>query len=206
MNKTLEMEKDALFIAWSEDRKTAAPRPLQDWIARYPDYADDLVRWMTTHPTLEVAAQMPADAEGEARVRTLGRQVIAEMRARYDTRLVGLLATAKARGLNADTLAERLEIGQPLVIKLERRLLRFASLPGQLIDRLAETLQVSAEQVRAYLRQPPTLAAGASYKSDRIPQTTAQQDFAQAVRACDEMTAAQKTTWLAAETIGAEGD
>lgn len=203
MNKTREPEKDALFIAWSDDRAAAAPLPLTDWIARAPDHADDLVRWTAAHPILEGAEQAAPDYAAEERARAAGRALVAEMRARYDARLAGLLAAAAARGLNADTLAERLGIGQPIVIKLERRLLRVTSLPGLLIDRLAETLQVSAAQVREYLSRPPTLAAAASYKSDRVPRAT-QQDFEQAVRTCDEMTSDQKTAWLSAGIVHGE--
>src|SRR5579884_4133959 len=94
-----------------------------------------------------------------------------------------------------DSLAERLSLSVPLVFKLERRLLSFASLPAVLIDRLAEALQVTERQVRDYLNQPPTLAAGANYRADSAPKAVRQQDFLQAVRTDHEMTEEQKAFW-----------
>ena len=85
-------------------------------------------------------------------------------------------------------------------MKLEYRHLRVASLPSALITQIADTLQVTGEQVRAYLQQSPTLAPGASYKnSNGVPQVAAQEEFAQAIRACPGMTDDQKNRWLSAE-------
>ena len=36
---------DALFIAWSDDCAAAAPRPLTEWLARYPEAEADLIAW-----------------------------------------------------------------------------------------------------------------------------------------------------------------
>ena len=201
MDTTMEKteDRDYLYAAWSDDRKTAHPHPLKDWISRHPEYRADLVQWAADDPVMERAEMLPSDPEGEARTLAIGLQVVAEMRARYETALPGLLTTARKRGLSTADLADRLALSEPLVLKLERRLIRAASLPGALIERLAEALQVGAHQVRNYLSQPPTLAASASYKADRAPQATRQQEFAQAVRNCSEMTAEQKDFWLSKE-------
>ena len=201
MKQTLESERDALYIAWSEDRQTAAPTPLRDWIARHPAHAEELTRWAVDAPVLECAAQRPTDPAAEARTLEIGQQVVAEMRARYLTAqpapLKGLLETAKACGLTPKALAERLGVGLSTLAKLQQRHFRFASLPAEIVERAADALQVSAGQVRAYLQQPPTLAAGASYKSDGVPRAAEQEDFAQAVRVSRDMTEEQKAYWLA---------
>jgi transcriptional regulator with XRE-family HTH domain len=195
-----EWERDALFAAWSADRQAEAPRPLADWITAYPDHAEALVLWSVEAPITDCALHAPEDPAADARVLALGRQVLAEMRARQTAaapaRLESLLETAKKQGLTPKTLAERLGVGLSLVAKLQQRHLRFATIPAELIQRMADALQVSADQVRDYLRQSPTLAAGASYKSDGVPQTTGQEDFAQAIRNCRELTEEQKGFWL----------
>lgn len=200
MKQTLESQRDALYIAWSEDRQTAAPTPLRDWIARHPAHAEELARWAVDTPLLDCAAQRPADLAAEAHTLAIGRQVVAEMRARYLTvqpaPLKGLLETAKACGLTPKALAERLGVGLSTVAKLQQRHFRFASLPAEIIARAADALQVSVGQVRAYLQQPPTLAAGASYKSDSVPRAAAQEEFAQAIRSSRDMTEEQKAYWF----------
>lgn len=200
MKKITEDKMDALYVAWSEDRQSRTPKPLAAWLDEYPDCAEDLLRWTADTPIQE-SASLYTDSEGETRTREIGRQVIAEMRARYSAApapLVGLVIRAKERGLNAKTLAERLGIGITLVAKLDQRHLRVTTIPARLLAELAEALDSTFEQVRDYLRQPPTLAAGAMYKSDGIPQVGEAVDFAEAVRASRDMTPERKAYWLAA--------
>ncbi len=170
MTHAEENERDALFAAWSEDRQGRAPRSLQEWIELHPAYAADLIRWAAEAPLLDCALDLPPDAAGEARVLAIGRQVLAEMRARYQTAAVtplqGLLEAARSRGLTPKALAGRLNVGLSTVAKLQQRHFRLASIPSELIACLADALQVSADQVRDYLRRPPTLAPAASYKSE----------------------------------------
>src|SRR5579871_404679 len=179
---------DMLFAQWSADRQAAAPTPLRIWLDRYPEHAADLLQWSAQAPLADRAETLYADPEGEARTLAVGLNVVAEFRARYESSLTSLLS----RGLNAAALAERLALSVPLVFKLERRLLSLASLPATLLDRLADALQVTERQVRDYLQQPPTLAAGARYRADSAPRAGRQQDFLQAVRTDPEMTEEQK--------------
>ena len=197
-------EQDELFADWSEDRQSATPQSLQNWVRRHPDYAAQLMQWAVDAPLLECAMQQPADPIGEARTAAIGRQVLAEMRARYltdtatepETALTSLYAAAQKRGMSVKALAAQIGVGVPLVAKLQQRLVRATTLPEELVSRLSEALQVSGAQIRAYLNQPSGLATGASYKSDDVPQAGEPEDFATAVRACADMSASQKQFWL----------
>ena len=83
-----------------------------------------------------------------------------------------------------------------MVAKLQQRLVRFSTIPSVFIERLAQELQVTAQQLNDYLRQPASLATGASYKSNGVPQAAPQEDFAQAIRSCPDLTEEQKAAWL----------
>lgn len=202
-------DEDALFAAWSEDRQTPAPQPLREWVARYPQYAPTLIAWAADMPLLECALESAApDPAGEARTLIVGRQALAEMRAQYFAAeanaaparpLDDLLQAARARGLTAKTLAARLDVGLPLVAKLNQRLVRLATIPDILVQRLANELETGVEQVRAYLARPATLAMSAQYKSDSVPQAAPPEDFTDCVRACSDMTNDQKQFWLEQE-------
>ena len=114
-------------------------------------------------------------------------------------RTFSLADAARRQNLRLKDLADRLGIGVPIVSKLEQRLLRYASLPEALIRKLAETLEIGMEAVQDYLRQPPTLAAGAAYQytGKTAPQVQGQEEFADAIRTCPAMSEANKQVWLA---------
>ena len=206
------VEREALYMVWRRDRELTTPRPLRRWIADYPHFADDFVTWATDFPLIQDAAHRAENPQAavyraenyaeEARLEKVGRSVVAEMRAQYGMAappLVSLSEAARRRNLRLKEVAERVGIGLPIVSKLEQRLLQFATLPDALIRRLAETLEIGTETVRDYLRQPPTLAAGAAYQytGKAAPQVAQQEDFAEAIRSCPGMSEAHKQAWLA---------
>lgn len=199
-------DEDALFAAWNEDRQAGKPRPLREWVNRYPQYAPSLIAWAADMPLLECALESAApDRNAEARTLAVGRQALAEMRAYYFAArteaqpapaIDNLLQAAKTHGLTAGKLAARLNVGLPLVAKLNQRLVRLATIPESLLQGLADELHTGVEQVRAYLARPATLAASAQYKADSVPQVSAPEDFADAIRACTDMTNDRKQFWL----------
>ncbi|MCS6775840.1 MAG: hypothetical protein RMJ43_02770 [Chloroherpetonaceae bacterium] len=197
-------ELDELYAAWEEDRRSSHPTPLKEWIRRYPQHRAELIQWATMAPIMDYAETLPDDPEGEAHVRAIGHRIIEEARRKWRARqaatiappLRSLQATAQRVGLNPKALATRLGLGLTLLMKLEYRHLRLASIPDRLIRQLAEALQVSEQHIRAYLQQPPTLAPGASYRANQVPQVPAQEDFAHAVRSAPDMDEAQKASWL----------
>ncbi len=200
-HNNLPIERQTLYVLWRKDREEAAPRPLRDWIADYPTFADDLGQWASELPLLESAYSLPGEAAEVARLGRVGRAVVAEMRAKYGmarTPLNSLAEGAKRRGLRLPEVAKRLGVGMPIVSKLDQRLLQFATLPDALLQKLAETLEVSLNTVQDYLRQPPTLASSAAYRytGDAAPQVLAQESFEDAIRGCPGMSEAQKTLWL----------
>ena len=53
--------------------------------------------------------------------------------------------------------------------KLDRRLIAYASIPQELISRLAQVIQREATTVAAYLWQDPTLGATTEHRSEQAP-------------------------------------
>ena len=106
-----------------------------------------------------------------------------------------LVAVAAARGLDAQAVATKLDIPFALFFKLHRRLIAPDSIPQQFLTALADTLGRQADEIAAYLRQPATLAAGSSYRSDDTPTVGEQETFAVALATDPEATDAQKAQW-----------
>ena len=153
------------------------------------------MQWATDGIVAESAATYTLKAREETHAKGIARQAAAQMRAQMAVPVRSLLTLAQQQGLDADALAAQLELSEPLVMKLERRLLRFATLPEQLVEHVAKALRITAQQVQSYLALPPTLANGAFYRSESVPQAS-QQDFDQAVRSDYELTDDQKQFWL----------
>jgi hypothetical protein len=95
--------------------------------------------------------------------------------------LSGLRKEAEARGLTIQTLASATRLSVPLLVKLDRRLIRFASIPRRAIECIGAELGHSFEAVAAYLQGDPQFASQASFRADAAPQMPSQQDFFEAV-------------------------
>jgi hypothetical protein len=187
-----EADRDAVLIAFME---AGANAPLGEWIGRYPAHSADLARAAAARWAGEPVGvpALSGDALATAHIRTLGREAFAALRPA--PRLTSLLETARARGIGPQTVAARLSVPYGLFIKLHRRLIAPDTIPATLIRNLAESLERSVDDIAAYLRQPPTLALGASYRADSAPKTGAQESFADALDADPEATDAQRAAF-----------
>ena len=112
---------------------------------------------------------------------------------------MGLLAQGRASGRSIDQLADDLEFSAAIIRKLDRRLIRYATIPLQLIEGLARILQCNVITIARYLSSPATLIPGASYKAERMPGLAAQQDYFDAVRNDPELNEDRRQRWLSLE-------
>jgi hypothetical protein len=210
MNPT-ESDTDALLIAFDEAGPGA---DLSDWTRRHPEHAAELSRrggpaLGRRDDAVPPGRRTPAiAARDEAHLLTVARAAITSARAARRLRrqwrpvekaaepLASLLAAARARGLEPETVAERLELTAAYFWKLHRRLFAPDSIPRALVRSLAGMLDRTADEVAAYFERPPTLAAGASYRADTAPRPGNREDFAATLRADPELTPAQRTRWL----------
>ncbi|MBC8142985.1 MAG: hypothetical protein H7Y38_16295 [Armatimonadetes bacterium] len=177
-NPTLDAQNDdALLTAFAQDVETAAAT-VADWSRRYPTLGGDFARVATdtfAGATPEVA---PDDRLQAVLMNALRKQKGAYLGASAIVSLVD-----KERGITAARIAQTIALPLPYVAKLNQRLFRIATLPARLLERLADAVERSVEDVTAYLSQPPTLARGAAYRSDDAPTVADAEDFVAALRA-----------------------
>lgn len=200
--KKEERNQDALYIAWSEEQNSAQRRPLKAWLRENPDFEDELVTWATTEPVLRVAEKHAVYAISEERVQELGQEVLKARRAQFlgaVPAIRDLLQLARDRGIGVRALAKQVGIGVTFVAKIQDRLLVPTSIPSLLLERMAEALGITAKQIRAYLEMPPQLATGAMFKASGVPTVGKQQDFAEALQDCLDMTTEDKAFWREAK-------
>lgn len=189
--------------AYVAESGTPSYETLAAWTRRYPRYereladftaAWSLMRWLPPSTTA-------AEADEAALVQRGMRTVRALLHERVDRQaaIASLLEAGKERGLATGALAERAGLSVPLVLKLDRRLIRAATIPARVIEGLAAALGRDAAGVAAYLQGAPRLAAGASYHAGATPALGGQEDFADAVRGDLTLSEEQRARLLAAE-------
>lgn len=171
---------------------------LQEWIARYPHYRQQLTDFTVSWGRLETIppAGNPNIAD-EALVQH-GLNVAASVFAAdtEDAPLTSLVQAGQVRGLTPAQLAARCGFGVVLMRKLEQRLIRVASIPREAIAAIAGSIGYDPGAVTRYLQQPAAMATGTSYYARETPHVAEPEDFADAVRADPSMTPEQRRRWL----------
>jgi hypothetical protein len=178
------------FAAELEDT-VASYSVLKTWTARFPMYAQQLAELAAGEALLRHLPPSVEEIDG-ARVLQAGldaaQGVLERARAErpapvpVQVALPGLMARAREMGLNIREVADRTQLSVSLVGVLDRRLVRFASIPREVLDRLAAALQTQVAAVSDYLQQGPAFAPSASFRAEEAPTLPQTQDFADAVR------------------------
>jgi hypothetical protein len=177
---------------------------LAEWIHRYPYYEQELTAfaadWALTR-WLSIPASFQ-QVDGDALVlrgMSIVQQILDQQaHPRHDEviPLKGILQEGAHLGLTSHQLAERAQMSVSLVRKLDRRLIRYVSIPRQAIESLAHAIRREGTAVADYLQGPPILPQGASYHAERAPTLAEPEDFFEAVRR--DMTISQelRERWL----------
>lgn len=197
MNEQIELD-DVLdaYLAAGADASS-----LNTLIRRFPQFEQELTEFaasralMHSMPTPD--GSPPSDDELVARGMGIVQQLLgAPVAAKSGVPIRSLVEEASARGLSLQQLGESVSLGRVVLMKLDRRLIRFGSIPRAAIEQIATAIRRDFTSVAGYLQQPPTLAATASYRSEQAPELGAQEEFATAVQADASMTAEQRARWL----------
>jgi hypothetical protein len=186
----------------------AARAVLTEFMRRYPHAADALADFAATASIIENSpdTESQTESQGYTEEETIVRRGMETAARLLGTRrtsltpegtesLAGLRKEAEAQGLTIQALAAATRLTVPLLVKLDRRLIRFASIPRQAIERIGEALGRSFDEVAAYLQGDPQFASQASFRADAAPQMPGQQDFFEAVETDLTMDEVQKVEW-----------
>jgi hypothetical protein len=178
---------------------------LAEWIGRFPEYEQELtaftVSWSLTEtlPPTQTVQETTSEDLLERGTAIVGR-ILGES---AEPPIAGLVAEARARGLSANEVAQAAGLSLVLLRLLDRRLIRFASIPREVIDALARALGREAAAIAHYLQGAATLAQGTRYYSVSTPALAQQQDFFDAVRGDPALSDDERARWLALEPPGA---
>ncbi len=185
--ETVEDVLDAFMAAEPEPSGAV----LREWIRRYPRYERELTDfafgWILTEnlppdPTSEEPEEEALARRGRAIIEALLPEKEQGRAEEGRQPLAGLLAEGKTLGLSMHQLAEITGLSPALVAKLDQRLVRFVTVPREVVGDLARAIKQTADEVSGYLRREPVLPPGLEYKADEAPSLPEQQDFFDAVR------------------------
>jgi hypothetical protein len=185
-----------------------SPGILDYWLREYPQFGPELVDFLASWTLMCSATAAAVDVEQFAddskvdghlvlRGISIVQNLLHETSQRPQTqnRLNSLLGRAKAAGIALHDFARLTHLGEVVVRKLDRRLIRFSSIPKQAIKAIADTLGCQAEAVSLYLQGPATLVSGTRYRADRAPQLADAEDFLDAVDEDPTMTEEDRRSW-----------
>ena len=196
------MDLEMIELAFAEAH--ARGEPLAAWIKRYPHHAARLIDLAIA---LDATAQPVEVAEDEvARIGSAMRSAVAALRQAAVSEAtvgVGLLARAKALGLRASDLAQRVNLSADLVLKLDRGFVRLETVPRRLFEQLAGALRTTADSLVSGLPRTPVATAGLAFNAKEKPQEAQQQSFAEALTQSTSLPSAARATWL--EAVREEG-
>lgn len=207
-NRLAEIED--VFDALVASADSPEPAVIDQWIRDYPQFESELVDFMTSWTLMRSAVSLdpdyPPETETERRDEdafvlrgmSIVQNLLHENSQRDDASypLKSLLGAAKAAGMSLNAVACAVHLGAAVVRKLDRRLIRFASIPKDAIVSIAEAVRHPVEAVSEYLQRPPTFAAGAQYRASRMPQLSEPEDFIVAVQRDPTMSPADRGRWL----------
>ena len=189
----------AVLVDFADAETSANANALPEWATRYPALAGDFGR--VAEAAWSQDALMPAPETPSAeRFRKIGRAALAHALPGYappapQVPLTNLLQTAKECGLSRQAFAAQLLLPDTLLLKLNRRFIDAATVPLELVNKMADALNRTADEIAAYLSLPAQVPQTASFRSDVVPQAKTE-SFADALSGDPEALPEHKAAWL----------
>jgi len=186
---------------------TSAPShaSLAEWIRLYPHYERELTEFTVSWSVIESLPPSKSEDVDEDTLVLRGMSIVQNIlhehkqaqQSRDKAAIDGILKEGTFRSLSIQQIAERSQLSLVLVRKLDRRLIRYTSIPYEAIEYLARAIHHESSAIARYLQGRPTLPLGASYRAEQAPRVAEQEDFFEAVRSDPTLSKERRNYWLA---------
>ncbi|HLG77726.1 MAG TPA: hypothetical protein VKX46_15015 [Ktedonobacteraceae bacterium] len=205
MNQNSErISLDDVLNAYAISDPGPGPASLAEWIRRYPYYERELtafvadwalVTWLPTPASVQHLDEDALVDRGMSVVQGILHHQ-APPRQEKTLSLKGIVQEADRLKITPQQLAERTKMSLSLVRKLDRRLIRYSTIPFQAIEALANAIQCGSSVVAHYLQGTPIFPQSASYRAEQAPTLAEPEDFFEAVRRDMTMPQELREYWL----------
>lgn len=215
MKEKEQINLDDVIQAYMASATDSGEDTLGEWIGRYPQYERELRDFAAYW---RMFGRLPArdyNVEEEdalvARAASVVQNILHEQReisSAAHQPLSSLVDEAERQHMSLDQFAEAAEMSVPMIVMLDRRQVRYESIPRKAVESIAGALSTLIAAVDAYLKGAMQLAP-AHYRSEEPPKVSSQYDFSYVVEIDPDLSDEQKEWWLAftprPETGGAQG-
>jgi transcriptional regulator with XRE-family HTH domain len=198
MDRKQEEIVQRITACYVEEVRAGHQPTISDYLARYPQFADEIADFIAYYHAVEVdlpreTDQMPIlSAQFHEAIDTAWERV-AQSQGKVTDKVTSLLARARELHLTLSQLADKLGISADVMLKLERHAIEASSIPGELITLLAKVLQQPSQVVQAFfgnaVRQQ-VADARAYYRVDGQVQS-----FREAIEESAQLSEDQRRRW-----------
>lgn len=172
-----DRNEEEVLLAYSveptHDRKT-----LEKYLADYPEYAEALIA-CSIELMVDATRSVETVATSENAVDRAWQRFQSAVRRPDEASIPNPFATLNPTAFKS--LAKKLGINNLLLIRLRDRAIIAATIPRRFVQRLASELGATTDDVMDYLRSPPAMVSGHSFRSTVKPAVTEQISFEKAV-------------------------
>lgn len=163
----------AFSIEPTHDRKT-----LEQYLADYPEHAKALIA-CSIELMVDATRSVETVATSENAVELAWQRFQSAVSQPEEAPVLNPFATLNPTAFKS--LAKQLGINNLLLIRLRDRAIDATTIPRRFVQRLATELGATTDAITAYLRSPPAMVSGHSFRSTVKPAVTQQISFEKAV-------------------------
>lgn len=173
----------AFSVEPTHDRKT-----LEHYLSEYPAHAKALID-CSIELILDATRSDAVSAASESAVERSWQTFQSAVSRPDDSSAINPFATLTPTAFKS--LARKLDVNNLLLIRLRDRAIDAATIPRRFVQGLATELGTTAEGVMNYLRNPPAMVSGHSFRSTAKPAVAEQMSFEKAIET-SQLTPAQR--------------
>ncbi len=204
---------DAVLADYLVSSEVNGQEGLLEWIARYPQYEDELRELAAFQ---QVTEQIPLPEYTAAEEERLANQTISivqnalyqqrhkQVDAQAERRITSLLDEAERYGMDIIAFAEQTGLSEGIVWAFEHRQVQYHTIAKQALKNIATKLELPVLPVQNYLRGGMQLAAS-HLKAEQTPVAAQPCTFADLVEIDEDLSDEQKQYWLSQPPISTEG-
>jgi hypothetical protein len=200
---------DQVLFEFMTENENPTREALTEWVHRYPQYERELVDLAVDWFQMSLPLSSGSPVENEEAVVARGVDYVhqflleeeahRQMLPKTSRPFLGFIKEAKDLHISLDEFAERIGLTPALLAAIDQRMMRYASLPAELIQGLVDIVGMELPTGRLYLQTQQAISGAQRFKSDQTPQVSEQVDFFDEVRVDPDLTEEQRQRWLALE-------
>jgi hypothetical protein len=183
----LNLSEEEVLLAFSveptHDRKT-----LERYLSEYPAHTKSLID-CSIELMVDAARSDAVAMTSESAVEQVWQKFQSTVSQLGETSAFNPFATLTSTAFKS--LASKLDINNLLLARLRDRAIDAATIPRRFVQGLATELGATSEGVMNYLRNPPAMVSGHSFRSTAKPAVAEQMSFEKAIET-SQLTPAQK--------------